>query len=61
MDLSSPDKPQYCEVIWDVAAMGRSGYFVQGTSKCNSATSHCYYQLATLWNMLFSWWESPWR
>lgn len=61
MDLPSPGKPQYCEVIWDVTAMGRHGYFVQGTSNCDSAISHCYYQLPILWSMLFFWWGSPWR
>lgn len=61
MDLSSPSKLQYCEVIWDVTAMGGSGYFAQGASNCDSAINDCYYQLAILWNMLFFWKGSPWR
>jgi len=37
--------PQYCEVIWDMTAMERSGYFVHGSSSFDLALSHCYFQL----------------
>lgn len=60
MGLSSPGKLQCCEVIWDVTQMGRSGSFVQGASSCDSAVSHCYYQVAIPWNMLFFCLGSSW-
>lgn len=40
--------PQYCQVIWDMTVMGRSGYFVQGCPSFDSAVSHHYYQLTIL-------------